>query len=230
MAITKKELIELLSEIDDNADVTDNLKGIEGVSEKIEIPFDASKLTVDDYKSILEANKVIQGYNKSQVDSAVSKGVESFKSKKMPAIIQEEIRKATSPQPETPEQKAAREKQEDLERRLAEMEQKNAEIEQKNADAEARLAREGRIKEGRVYLTEKKYPKQLDKFLEYFISEDMDTSKSAIDEIAKAFTEYGQEVLSTDMQGNPFNPQSGGVPGTPVDPIQAQVNQILNIK
>lgn len=222
MTITKAQLIELLKDISDETDVTENLKEIEGVSEIKEIPFDSSKLTVDDYKAILENNKVIQGYNKSQMDSAISKGVESFKTKKMPAIIQEEIKKAMAPQGETEEQKQAREKQEELEARLAEMEEKNA-------ANEAKLAKESRIKEVRDYLTEKKYPKQMEKFIEYIVGEDIDESKKTTDSLANAFSEYGQQVLNTDMQNNPFNPSAGGNGGEPINPIQAEVNQILGL-
>ena len=90
--IIKKDLLEKLNDIDETADVTEVLKGIDGIAEVKEIPFDVNKLTVEDYKNILETNKAIQGYNQSQLDSAVSKGVESFKTKKMPGIIESEIK------------------------------------------------------------------------------------------------------------------------------------------
>ena len=123
--IIKKDLLEKLNDIDETADVTEVLKGIDGIAEVKEIPFDVNKLTVEDYKNILETNKAIQGYNQSQLDSAVSKGVESFKTKKMPGIIESEIKKATAPKHETPEQKAQREQMEAMETRLKEMEEKN---------------------------------------------------------------------------------------------------------
>lgn len=231
MAITKAELIELLNDVADETDVTETLKGIEGVAEikEVEVPFDNTKLTVDDYKAILENNKVIQGYNKSQMDSAISKGVESFKAKKMPQIIADEIKKATAPKKETPEQKAQREQMEAMEARIKEMEEKNAETERKNAENEAKLAKEGRIKECRSYLSDMKYPKQVEKFIDFLVGEDMDVSKQNIDKLANSFTEYGQEVLNTDMNHNPFNPSSGSGSGTPANPMQAQVNQILGI-
>lgn len=226
--IIKKDLLEKLNDIDETADVTEILKGIDGIAEVKEIPFDVNKLTVEDYKNILETNKAIQGYNQSQLDSAVSKGVESFKTKKMPGIIESEIKKATAPKHETPEQKAQREQMEAMETRLKEMEEKNAATEKKNAENEAKLAHEGRIKESRTYLAEMKYPKQVENFLEFVVGEDMDISKQNIDKLANAFSEYGQEVLKTDMTNNPFNP-SGGGNGDSVDPVQAQVNQILGL-
>ena len=73
-----------------------------------------------------------------------------------------------------------------------------------------------------------KYPKQVENFLEFVVGEDMDISKQNIDKLANAFSEYGQEVLKTDMTNNPFNP-SGGGNGDSVDPVQAQVNQILGL-
>ena len=61
--IIKKDLLEKLNDIDETADVTEVLKGIDGIAEVKEIPFDVNKLTVEDYKNILETNKAIQGYN-----------------------------------------------------------------------------------------------------------------------------------------------------------------------
>ena len=59
--IIKKDLLEKLNDIDETADVTEVLKGIDGIAEVKEIPFDVNKLTVEDYKNILETNKAIQG-------------------------------------------------------------------------------------------------------------------------------------------------------------------------
>ena len=49
--ISKKDLLEKLNDIDENADITEILKGIDGIAEVKEIPFDVNKLTVEDYKN-----------------------------------------------------------------------------------------------------------------------------------------------------------------------------------
>ena len=57
--IIKKDLLEKLNDIDENADVTEILKGIDGIAEVKEIPFDVNKLTVEDYKNILSGKTKI---------------------------------------------------------------------------------------------------------------------------------------------------------------------------
>ena len=101
---TKAELLELIKDIEDGVDVTEQLQGIEGVATTVEVAADLNNITLDDYKSILESNKIIQGYNQSQIDSHVSKGVESFKKEKMQRYIDDAVKLATTPQDETPEQ------------------------------------------------------------------------------------------------------------------------------
>ncbi|MEK4711142.1 capsid assembly scaffolding protein Gp46 family protein [Bacillus sp. FSL R10-2780] len=60
----------------------------------------APEFTLDHFQSFLDTNVDAQKVVQSRVDSGVSKGVESFKTKTMPDLIQKEIAKRTEKTPE----------------------------------------------------------------------------------------------------------------------------------
>lgn len=88
----KSDLAKLIENLGDEDSVLDVLKGIEGLSSQ----FDATKLTVDDYKSILEKNEGIKGYYTSSFDTAVSHAVENhdkkFMAEKFPTLLENAIK------------------------------------------------------------------------------------------------------------------------------------------
>ena len=94
----KKELIEKLKDIDDNADINETILAMEDFAKSSEL--DVTKLTIEDYKNVLEKNETIKGYNQSQLDSAISKAINvhdgKFKKEKLPSIIEEELKKRSN--------------------------------------------------------------------------------------------------------------------------------------
>lgn len=104
----KTELLKLIESLGDDDSVLETLQGIEGLAKSFEL--DATKLTIEDFKNILEKNEQIKGYNQSNLDSAISKGVESFKTNKMPSYLQEELKKVNN-KDKTPEMIALEEMQ-----------------------------------------------------------------------------------------------------------------------
>ena len=94
----KKELIEKLKDIDDNANINETILAMEDFAKSSEL--DVTKLTIEDYKNVLEKNETIKGYNQSQLDSAVSKAINShdnkFQKEKLPSIIEEELKKRSN--------------------------------------------------------------------------------------------------------------------------------------
>lgn len=113
----KNELLELLKDISDDADINENIQNIEGFAK----PLDINSIGLEDYKKLINEKNEIKGYNQSLIDSAVSKGVESFKTKKMPTYIEEAI-KAKSNEGKTPEQIQLAELQKQLDEMKAEKE------------------------------------------------------------------------------------------------------------
>lgn len=104
----KTELLKLIESLGDDDNVLETLQGIEGLAKSSEL--DITKLTIEDFKNILEKNEQIKGYNQSNLDSAISKGVESFKTNKMPSYLQEELKKVNN-KDKTPEMIALEEMQ-----------------------------------------------------------------------------------------------------------------------
>ena len=98
--MNKKELLEKLSAIADDGDINETILGLDEFKPK---GLDYNAITVDDYKAILENNQAIKGYNQSSLDSAISKAVESYKTKKLPQLVEEEINKRNN-KDLTPEQ------------------------------------------------------------------------------------------------------------------------------
>lgn len=76
------------------------------------------EFTLEHFQNFLDTNVDAQKAVQSRIDSAVSKGVESFKTNKLPGILQEEIAKRTE---KTPEQIRI----EEMESKITKMEAEN---------------------------------------------------------------------------------------------------------
>ena len=105
----KSELLEKLKDINDDTDINETILSIEDFAKssskldgsKLTVgKLDVSKLTVEDFKNVLENNQMIKGYYTSQVDSAISKAInshdEKFKKDKLPKIIEDELKKRSN--------------------------------------------------------------------------------------------------------------------------------------
>lgn len=193
MTMKKLELIKLIENLGDEDNVLEVLQGVEGISQ-----FDVNKVTVDQYKQLLEGNPTIKGYAQSQIDSFVSKGVESFKTNKMPTYIQEAVKKATEPKDLTPEQK-----------QIKELEEKFAQLEKEKLEAEKRVNRQNLIDDCRKYTAEKNYPTQINEMLDFFVGENLQVSKENVDKIANAFNLYGAEIKEQRLTTGAYSPGGG---------------------
>ena len=157
----KKELLEKLSGIADDADVNETLLALDEYKNLGQV--DLTKLTTDDYKKLLETNPVVKAYYQSSFDSAagsaVTKHDEKFKKEKLPKIIEEELNKANNKN-KTPEQIEA-------EKTLAEAKQLKAE-----------LAHEKMLNKYSKILTDKKLPVEL---AEFVVGADEETSDKNVE-------------------------------------------------
>ena len=118
----KKELLEKLSGVADDADINEVIQGIDGLIK----PFNVKNITIDDYKNILASNEAIKGYYQSTLDSSISKAVDNhdkkFMKEKFPKLLEEEIKKRDTSNL-SPEQQQLRELQAQLDAMKAEKEQ-----------------------------------------------------------------------------------------------------------
>ena len=89
----KSELLNLLKDIADDADVNEKILAVDDFKPS---KFDVSKVTVEDFKEMLNNNKEIKGYYTSTLDSKVSKGINTFKEKTLPSLVEEGIKKRSN--------------------------------------------------------------------------------------------------------------------------------------
>lgn len=176
----KSELLKLIEEVGDNDNVLETLKGIEGLANS---SIDYSKLTVEEYKTILENNKEIKGYQTSLIDSAVSKGVESFKTKKMPQYIEDEIKKRDN-STKTPEQIEL----EELKKQIDNMQKEKA-----RAELSSKYTK---------VLNEKKLPVE---FIDFILSDNEEIIESNIGKIETILTKAVSDGVKSKL-GNGYTP------------------------
>lgn len=176
----KSELLKLIEGLGDDVDVLETLKGIEGLANS---SIDYSKLTVEEYKTILENNKEIKGYQTSLIDSAVSKGVESFKTKKMPQYIEDEIKKRDN-STKTPEQIEL----EELKKQIDNMQKEKA-----RAELSSKYTK---------VLNEKKLPVE---FIDFILSDNEEIIESNIGKIETILTKAVSDGVTSKL-GNGYTP------------------------
>ena len=120
----KSELLEKLKDIAEDADVNEIILGMDDFAKSSEI--DVTKITLDDYKNMLANNEIVKAYFTSQLDSGISKAVNShdqkFMKDKFPKLLEEEVQKRLNADL-TPEQKQIKEMQAQLDAMKAEKEQ-----------------------------------------------------------------------------------------------------------
>ena len=104
----KSDLIKLLENASDDQDINQLILGNEEFKSLGKA--DLTKLTVDEFKNLLNTNEGIKGYQQSLIDSAVSKGVASYETNTLPKKIEEAIKNASNKN-KTPEQIALEELQ-----------------------------------------------------------------------------------------------------------------------
>lgn len=178
--MNKLELLKLIEGLGDEADVLETLKGVEGLANS---SIDYSKLTVEEYKSILENNKEIKGYQTSLIDSAVSKGVESFKTKKMPQYIEDEIKKRDN-STKTPEQIELEELKKQID---------NMQKEKSRAELSSKYTK---------VLNEKKLPVE---FIDFILSDNEEVIESNIGKIETILTKAVSDGVKSKL-GNGYTP------------------------
>lgn len=175
----KKDLMALLADADDDADINEIILGQEDFA-KSSKP-DLENLSLEDFKNMLANNKAINGYYQSTLDSKVSKGINTFKEKTLPSLIEEEVKKRTN-ENKTPEQI----KLEELEAKLQAYEQEKKMNEYK-----------GKI--GGV-LKEKGLPSELIDIIN--LIEDEDVMNSNIDKLSEVWTSGINSAVDTKLSAN----------------------------
>lgn len=147
--MNKKDILSKLENIEDDVDITEEALGFAKPN------IDTNSITLEQFKDMLANNKEIKGYYQSTLDTKVSKGINTFKEKTLPSLIDEEIKKRDV-ENMTPEQK-----------QLKELQDKIAQMEQEKAQAEFMNSNKAKLKEAKLSEDLAKYI-QSDEDIEFF--------------------------------------------------------------
>lgn len=175
----KSELTEILKEIGDDQDINETIQGIEGLIKPLDL---------EGFKYLLANNEIIKGYHTSLVDSAISKGVESFKKNKMPTYIEEEIKKRSNEGKSEAEIK--------LEEALAKLEAKDKEIARKKLESKYTKT-----------LTDKGLPVDL---IDFILSDDENIINNNILKFESMLNPYVDSKVNERLKGSYKPPKSAG--------------------
>ncbi|WP_368235974.1 DUF4355 domain-containing protein [Clostridium perfringens] len=171
----KKELLELINEVEEDSEIDEII---------LNNGF-AKPLDVNGFNELLASNKDIQ----SLVDGKVTKGIESFKKKSMPKLVEAEVLKRTG-ETETPEAKAIRELQQKLD--AMEKEKARAEMVAKFKDT----------------LIDKKIPSKL---IDFVLGDDEETTTANIELFEDSMRTYINSQVSEKLN-NGYKPPIEATP------------------
>lgn len=173
----KSELLELLKDIEETADVDEVVR--------------ENYLTLDNFKSKLEESE-FKSFLDSEKDKhsskAINTAIENFKKKDMQKLVDAEVLKRTGVN-ETPEQKAIKEMQLELE--TMRKEKAHAEMVSKYKDV----------------FNEKKIPSKL---VDYLLAEDDDITNANIDLFEESMNVYIEEKVKERIKDTSYVPPKGG--------------------
>lgn len=182
----KSELIEKLKDIEDDADINEAILALDDFKPNKDI--DLSKLTTDQYKTLLETNEVVKAYYQSQFDTAISTAVndhdEKFMKEKFPQLLEDEIKKRDDKN-KTPEQIQLEKMQTELEN----MKKENA--------------REKSINKYSKILADKKLPAEL---IDFVIGED----DTATEKNIETFNTLIGKITEDSLKNNAAKPSGSG--------------------
>lgn len=182
----KSDLIKLLETASDDQDINELILGNEEFKNLGKV--DLTKLTVDEFKSLLTTNEGIKGYQQSLIDSAVSKGVASYETNTLPKKIEEAIKQAGNKN-KTPEQIALEELQAKFEK--LEKEKNRAELMNKYTKT----------------LTEKGLDAELIDFIFDETEEGFNTKLDSISALIQSAIDKGVQAK---INGSNYDPPKGG--------------------
>ncbi|MCC0682738.1 DUF4355 domain-containing protein [Clostridioides sp. ES-S-0005-03] len=196
----KKEVLELLKEIEDDAEIDSLLQSTDlfkSASDK--------KITIEEFRELINNDTDFKTFIDSEKNKYHSEALENFKKKDMQTLISAEVLKRTGAN-ETEEQKAIRELRESLNK--LEKEKKHAEKVSKYKDI----------------LVEKKIPTNL---IEYLLSDDDDKTNANIEIFENSMKQYVQSRVDERIKDGSYVPPGKDNAGS-LSEIRKQIKQGLN--
>jgi DNA-binding transcriptional MerR regulator len=148
-----------------------------------------AEITLETVQDFLEKNEGGKKFLQSQKDAAVTKGIETFKEKTLPKLVEEEISKRYPP--ETEEQKKLRE------------------LTEKQTKLEREIKRKELLAKATQIAAEKGLPVQI---IEKFIGDDEDTTMKNLETFENVFSESVKAAVDGKFKTNGREKAGGGEP------------------
>lgn len=196
----KKEMIELLQNIEEESEIDSLLENVDLFKLK-----DKKELTLDDFKALILNDTNFKSFMDSEKNKYHREALENFKKKDMQTLINAEVLKRTSTN-ETEEQKAIRELNEKLDR--LEKEKRHTEM----------------ISKYKNILVEKKIPTNL---IEYLLSDDDEKTNANIDIFENSMKKYIQSRVDERIKDGSYTPP-GKEGDNELSEVRKQIKQGLN--
>lgn len=197
----KKEVLELLKEIEDDAEIDSLLQSTDlfkSASDK--------KLTIEEFRELINNDANFKAIIDNEKNKYHSEALENFKKKDMQTLISAEVLKRTGAN-ETEEQKAIRELRESLDK-----------LKKEKQYAE-------KVSKYKDILVEKKIPTNL---IEYLLSDDDDDKTNANIEIFEnSMKQYVQSKVDERIKDGSYVPPGKDSAGS-LSEIRKQIKQGLN--
>lgn len=199
----KTDLIKLIEKIADDGDINDVILGTDEFKELGKV--DLSKLTVEEFKNLLENNESAKGYMTSHDDSIRSKAVETFQNGKMKDIIKKAVDEAKNGK-KTPEQEALEKLQKQFE------------------DSQAELTKERTIGKYTKVLKDKGLPVEL---VDYIYGDGKDeTIDKNIENIGSIFNSAIDSGVKSKLGSNAYTPPADDT----TNALNAQIAAAMGVK
>lgn len=196
----KREMIELLKNVEDESEIDSLLENLELFKSK-----EPKSPTIDEFKSLILSDSNFKSFMDKENSKYYSEKLEHFKKNDMQTLINAEVLKRTSTN-ETEEQKAIRELNQKLDR--LEKEKRHTEMISKYKDV----------------LSEKKIPTNL---IEYLLSDDDEKTNANIDIFENSMKQYIQARVDERIKDGSYTPP--GKEGIDeLSEVRKQIKQGLN--
>ncbi|AKP44670.1 Uncharacterised protein [Clostridioides difficile] len=196
----KKEVLELLKEIEDDAEIDSLLQSTDlfkSASDK--------KLTIEEFRELINNDANFKAIIDNEKNKYHSEALENFKKKDMQTLISAEVLKRTGAN-ETEEQKAIRELRESLDK-----------LKKEKQYAE-------KVSKYKDILVEKKIPTNL---IEYLLSDDDDKTNANIEIFENSMKQYVQSKVDERIKDGSYVPPGKDSAGS-LSEIRKQIKQGLN--
>ncbi|EGT3856574.1 DUF4355 domain-containing protein [Clostridioides difficile] len=196
----KKEVLELLKEIEDDAEIDSLLQSTDlfkSASDK--------KLTIEEFRELINNDANFKAIIDNEKNKYHSEALENFKKKDMQTLISAEVLKRTGAN-ETEEQKAIRELRESLDK-----------LKKEKQYAE-------KVSKYKDILVEKKIPTNL---IEYLLSDDDDKTNANIEIFENSMKQYVQSKVDERIKDGSYIPPGKDSAGS-LSEIRKQIKQGLN--